>query len=101
LYASVASLIFTLALAFAWPYPLAAQGAESDQSMCTKSIKIGDGAFAATLSDNATAAGFKKLLPLSITMTELNANEKFARLPVSVPTQAVWDDFRNWLVHAA
>ena len=45
-------------------------------------------AFAATLADNATAAAFEKLLPLSITMTELNGNEKFARLPGTVPAQA-------------
>ena len=51
-------------------------------------IRIGDRAFGATLSDNATAAAFKKLLPLSITMTELNGNEKFARLPGTVPAQA-------------
>ena len=47
----------------------------------TITITIGDKAFAATLSDNATATAFKKLLPLSITMTELNGNEKFVRLP--------------------
>ncbi|HXW06448.1 MAG TPA: cyclophilin-like fold protein [Vicinamibacterales bacterium] len=29
----------------------------------------------------------QKLLPLSLTMTELNGNEKFARLSASVPTQ--------------
>ena len=50
-------------------------------------IRIGDKVFAATLSDNATAAAFKKLLPLSVTMTELNGNEKFARLP-QVPGNA-------------
>jgi hypothetical protein len=51
-------------------------------------IRIGQKAFAATLLDNPTAAAFKKLLPLSVTMTELNGNEKFARLSVTVPTQA-------------
>ena len=50
-------------------------------------IRIGDKSFAATLADNATATAFKKLLPLSIAMTELNGNEKFARLPTSVPTE--------------
>jgi hypothetical protein len=44
--------------------------------------------FDATLLGNATAAAFKKLLPLALTMTELNGNEKFARLTVSVPTRA-------------
>ena len=83
------ALIFTLALASAWPSPLAAQPVERDQSMRNRiTITTGDKVFAATLSDNATASAFKNLLPLAITMTELNGNEKFARLPVSVPTQA-------------
>jgi len=51
-------------------------------------IRIGDKVFAATLSDNATAVAFEKLLPLSITMAELNGNEKFARLPGTVPARA-------------
>ncbi len=51
-------------------------------------IRIGDTVFAATLSDNATAAAFKKLLPLSLTMTELNGNEKLARLPGTMPARA-------------
>jgi hypothetical protein len=37
---------------------------------------------------NTTARALEKLLPLSITMTELNGNEKFARLPGTVPAQA-------------
>ena len=51
-------------------------------------IRIGDKVFAATLSDNATAAAFKKLLPLSVTMTELNGNEKLFRLPGTMPAEA-------------
>ena len=51
-------------------------------------IRIGDKVFAATLSDNATAAAFKKLLPLSVTMTELNGNEKLFRLPGAMPARA-------------
>ena len=88
-YASIASLIFTLALAFAWPCSLAAQPVENEQSMGNEiTIRIGDKAFAATLADNATATAFKKLLPLSITMTELNGNEKLARLPGTMPARA-------------
>ena len=82
--ASIASLIFTLALAFAWPCSRAAQPVENEQSMGNEiTIRIGDESFAATLADNATATAFKKLLPLSLTMTELNGNEKLAR---STPT---------------
>ena len=87
-YISIASLIFTLALACAWPCSLAAQG-ESKQPMVDKiTIRIGGKVFAATLSDNATAAAFKKLLPLSVTMTELNGNEKLFRLPGTLPARA-------------
>ena len=42
-------------------------------------IGIGDKVFAAPLADNATARAFEKLVPPSITMTELNGNEKFAK----------------------
>ena len=51
-------------------------------------IRVGDEAFAATLSGNPTAAAFAKLLPLSLTMSELNRNEKFATLPKSLPVRA-------------
>jgi hypothetical protein len=90
--AFIASLIVTIVLAFVSPCPLSARRAETDRSQTDRSmshitIRIGDRAFAATLLDSATAAAFKKLLPLSLTMTELNGNEKFARLPVSLPTR--------------
>lgn len=59
----------------------------TDRDMSNKiTVRIGDRAFGATLSDNVTAAAFRKLLPLSITMTELNGNEKFARLRGGLPT---------------
>jgi hypothetical protein len=50
-------------------------------------ITIGGKAFGATLSDNPTAAAFKALLPLSVSMSELNGNEKLYRLPASLPAQ--------------
>ena len=74
-YASVVSLV--VALALAWPYPLAAQRAERGSPMDNAlTITIGGKAFGATLSDNPTAAAFKALLPLSVSMSELNGNEK-------------------------
>jgi len=87
---SVASLVVTLALAFSTgPYALAQHDSQSDKSMAQQiTIRIGDKAFAATLSDTPTAAAFVKLLPLSITMTELNGNEKFARLSTNMPVRA-------------
>jgi hypothetical protein len=42
--------------------------------------------FTATLLDNDMAIAFKKLLPLTINMHELNNNEKFGDLPHSLPT---------------
>src|SRR4029079_7513474 len=88
-YISIASLIFTLALACAWPCSLAAQPGEGRQSMSNKiTIRLRAKVSAATLSDNATAAAFKKLLPLSVTMTELNGNEKLFRLPGPMPARA-------------
>lgn len=86
---SIASTILTVSLASAMADAPGGQGSQSDRTMGNRiTIRVGHKAFAATLSDNATAAAFKKVLPLSVTMTELNGNEKFARLSVTVPTQA-------------
>ena len=49
-------------------------------------VKIGTGTFTATLDDNATATAFKALLPLTLTMGELNGNEKYFDLSASLPT---------------
>ena len=88
-YAFFHPLVFTLALACASPYPLSAQRGNSDTFMSNRiTIRIGDRVFAATLSDNSTVDAFKNLLPLSVTMTELNGNEKFARLHGRVPARA-------------
>ena len=51
-------------------------------------IKIGSKEFKATLLDNATATGFKAMLPLTINMTELNGNEKYFDLSKNLPTNA-------------
>ena len=52
------------------------------------SIKISTKTFTATLADNPTTKAFVAQLPLTLTMTELNNNEKYAQLPKSVPTNA-------------
>ncbi len=54
----------------------------------TMDIIIGESRFAALLSDNSTSEAFRKLLPLTLNMIELNQNEKYAELPVSLPTNA-------------
>jgi hypothetical protein len=51
-------------------------------------IKIGSKNFIAILDENATAAAFKALLPMVVEMTELNGNEKYARLSGNLPTKA-------------
>jgi hypothetical protein len=50
-------------------------------------IRIGSKNFSAVLDDNATAAAFKALLPMTVEMTELNGNEKYARLSGNLPTK--------------
>ena len=44
--------------------------------------------FAVTLEDNPTVRAFVQLLPVTLEMAELNGNEKHARLPRSLPTDA-------------
>ena len=86
-YASAVSLVAALALA--WPFPLAAQRAERGSPLDNElTITIGGKPFGATLSDNPSAAAFKELLPLSVSMSELNGNEKLFRLPDTMPAGA-------------
>lgn len=63
-------------------------GNETDSDMKTDSItiKIGNTTFRAVLEDNATARAFAALLPLTMTMNELNGNEKYYMLPDNLPT---------------
>lgn len=51
-------------------------------------VRIGTSIFTATLYDNATAAAFKKLLPLTVDMVELNGNEKYVDLSKILPSSA-------------
>ena len=51
-------------------------------------IIIGSKAFSATLADSETGEAFAALLPLSVTMNELNGNEKYHYLSTSLPTAA-------------
>src|SRR4051794_36166173 len=51
-------------------------------------LKIGSTNFVATLEDNATAAAFKALLPMTVNMSELNGNEKYFRLSRTMRTNA-------------
>ncbi|MBE9462015.1 cyclophilin-like fold protein [Dyadobacter subterraneus] len=51
-------------------------------------IKIGSKTFHAMLLDNATVTAFKARLPLTISMSELNGNEKLYNFPANLPTNA-------------
>jgi len=51
-------------------------------------MSIGSKRFAVKLEDNPTARAFVRLLPMRIDMPDLNGNEKHARLPRSLPTNA-------------
>lgn len=51
-------------------------------------ITIGTRTFSATLFDNPTVTAFKARLPMTISMTELNGNEKYVNLPNDLPTSA-------------
>ena len=52
-------------------------------------MTIGTARFAVTLEDNPTASAFAQLLPATFDMTELNGNEKYVRLPRSLPNKPV------------
>lgn len=56
--------------------------------MMTVKIQIGNQAFTTELFANATAQALLALLPLTLTMLELNTNEKYATLPHRLPTNA-------------
>lgn len=51
-------------------------------------IKINSQSFMATLLDNNTTAAFRKMLPLTISMSDLNGDEKYGELSYSLPTNA-------------
>lgn len=51
-------------------------------------ITIGSLAFTATLYDNHSVQALKKILPITLTMNELNGNEKYGILSSSLPTDA-------------
>ncbi len=65
-------------------------------AMCTMTLMaqtpiniiIGSKTFTATLADSETGEAFAALLPLSVTMNELNGNEKYHYLSTSLPTAA-------------
>ena len=51
-------------------------------------VIVGTKTFTATLADSETGKAFAALLPLTVTMNELNGNEKYHYLSSSLPTAA-------------
>ena len=51
-------------------------------------VIIGNKTFSATLADSETGRAFAQLLPMTITMNELNGNEKYHYLNSSLPTDS-------------
>ena len=59
-------------------------------------IIVGTKTFTATLADSETGRAFAQLLPMTVTMTDLNGNEKYHYLDSSLPT----DSYRPGTIHA-
>ena len=51
-------------------------------------VRVGGRSFAVTLEDNATAHAFTALLPMTVTMNEMNGNEKYHYLSENLPTDS-------------
>lgn len=69
-------------------------GGENEMSK-NITIRVGDHSFAATLEENATARAFAALLPMTVTMNEMNGNEKYHNLSETLPT----DSYRPGTIH--
>lgn len=70
---------------FRWMNPSGAQTVDSLEI----ELVIGERTFSAKLEDVPAARGLLAALPLEITMTELNGNEKYYNLSETLPTDAV------------
>lgn len=51
-------------------------------------VQVGTRVFTATLVDNASTRALAAQLPLTITMSELNGNEKYVNLAAELPTDS-------------
>ena len=51
-------------------------------------LTVGSEVFALSLFDNETGRAFRNLLPLTLSMDDVNGNEKYTRLPQHLPSLA-------------
>ena len=69
--------------------PAQANTRDTSSNTTKMKITIGSSVFTAVLYDNPSATAFKARLPLTISMTELNGNEKYYDFPSPLPTNAL------------
>ena len=81
-------LIFIVVSGFVYFIKGVEMQTNNNKVMSDIKIEIGGRKFAATLFDNATTQALKSRFPLKLDMVELNANEKYADLPVNLPAKA-------------
>lgn len=65
-----------------------AASASSKRENTAMWMTVGEHRFAIALADNAAARAFVTLLPLTLQMSDLNRNEKYAPLPQALPAEA-------------
>ena len=85
-----AVMLFTVIMFLSYEPPkntvAVAQDVKTEAKTMQIKILIGDKTFDAVLYDNAAARAFYEKLPLNVTMTEFNGNEKFYSLDKNLPS---------------
>ena len=61
---------------------------ESEQDVSVITITVNEQSFTATLADTETARAFSERLPMTLSMDEMNGNEKYHFLDESLPSNA-------------
>jgi hypothetical protein len=61
---------------------------EANEMQTRINIQIGDRIFTATILDNPSSQALVAMLPITMTMIELNRNEKYYDLPNDLPTNS-------------